>query len=636
VLAHHNIVPTSPTLSFTARRAALAFAEAILPGSAATPAADETTVARLEQILRGISPTALRGFVALLVALDEAARLVTTKPFHALPRAQQKKILDFMEHSPTFAGPLHTLTVPFKTAHFELPRTYLAAGGEIHRLDQVETYRWESQIRPAAQWKEDRDIECDVVVIGTGAGGGVVGRELADRGHAVVFVEEGKRRLRSEYVGTAIHTHTHLYRNGISLGNAPIVLFMGKIVGGSTAVNGGTCLRPPPFILEAWCDRLCTDDFSVDGLKPYFDRVDQMLMVSEPERRHIGPIADVFDRGGKALGWKVGPVPRNAVGCEGQGFCDFGCASGAKRGVDIAYLPGALEKGALILSEARAERVMIEDGRAVGVEAQDTTGRTFRIRAKAVVLAAGGIPSPAFLLKQGIAGSSGQVGKNLSVHPSVGAGAQFDEVLDPQHHIPQGYMMTEFLRDGNLVLAGQPDATIGHLMFPFTGERLMRSVDSVAHLALFGVLIRDDSRGRVWRNAFGHPVVTYNINRVDIDRMHRAIIRTAELCLAAGAKRIYTGLLGSDTIDTPAQLDAFKRRRLRASELVLVAYHFIGTCRMGRDPRTSVVDIDHQTHDVPGLFVVDGSTVPGPPGVNPQIIIMAMATRAAERIHAHL
>ena len=106
---------------------------------------------------------ALAGFAGLLVALDERARLVTAKPFHALSKSEQKEMLDFLEHSPLFAGPLHTLTVFFKTAHFEPPRTYLAVGGDIRRLDQVETHRWESQIRPASRWTEDRDIECDVV-----------------------------------------------------------------------------------------------------------------------------------------------------------------------------------------------------------------------------------------------------------------------------------------------------------------------------------------------------------------------------------------------------------------------------------------------------------------------------------------
>jgi choline dehydrogenase-like flavoprotein len=108
------------------------------------------------------------------------------------------------------------------------------------------------------------------------------------------------------------------------------------------------------------------------------------------------------------------------------------------------------------------------------------------------------------------------------------------------------------------------------------------------------------------------------------------------MCWAAGARRVYPGLIGADAIERRADLERFEQRSPDPSELALISYHPLGTCRMGRDPKTSVVGLDHETHDVPGLFVVDGSTVPGPPGVNPQLAIMAMSTRAAEGIVAKL
>jgi len=636
VLSHFTVVPASPTLARPDLRAALAFAEAIIPGSPRTPGADETTIARVEDVLRHMGPQALKGWGGALRLLDEATRLQTGKPFHALTRAKQQSVLAGWEKNPVLRTPLFALAYMFKIAHFDSPRTFSKMGGEMRVLSSVEIPRWEKQIVSAKEWTGNRDVECEVVVVGTGAGGAVVGRELADRGFAVVYIEEGSRQRRNDFTGSFVHAHSTYFRNALTVGNSPVTMLMGKLVGGSTAVNTGTSLRPPPWVLEDWCEFLDSDDFSVEGLSPYFDRVENILQVSPPERKYIGPIADVFDRGCAAFGWSARPIPRNAVGCEGQGFCDYGCAAGARRSVDISYLPGALEKGSMVISDLRAERVIVENGRAVGIFARDAKGNEFRVRGKAVVLAGGAIPTPMLLLRQGLANGSGEVGKNLSLHPSAGFGGYFDERMDPEKYIPQGYMVDEFLREGMLIVAAQPDLNIAHMMFPFTGQRLMRAIDSLSNLALFGVMIRDKSRGRVWTDVKGNPAMTYNLLPEDIDRMHKALVHTGEMCLAAGARRLYTGLVGRDALESAAEFDRFKSTPLSASELALISYHPLGTCRMGRDPKTSVVDLDHQTYDVPGLFIVDGSTVPGPPGVNPQIIIMAMATRAAERIAARL
>jgi choline dehydrogenase-like flavoprotein len=218
----------------------------------------------------------------------------------------------------------------------------------------------------------------------------------------------------------------------------------------------------------------------------------------------------------------------------------------------------------------------------------------------------------------------------------VGVSAQFDEALDPQSYIPQGYMLTEFVSEGILVLAAQPDATIAPMMVPFTGQRLMRAVDSLANTAAFGVLIRDASRGRVWPDVAGFPAVTYSMGAKDVALLHRAVARTAELCFAAGARRVYTGLIGVPPLDTRAHLRAFQDKKVSASKFAMVSYHPLGTCRIGNDRRTSVVDLDHESHEVPGLFVADGSVIPAPPGVNPQLAIIAFATRAGERIAAKL
>jgi choline dehydrogenase-like flavoprotein len=213
----------------------------------------------------------------------------------------------------------------------------------------------------------------------------------------------------------------------------------------------------------------------------------------------------------------------------------------------------------------------------------------------------------------------------------------FDEPIEGHRHVPQGYACDEFLPEGILMTAAQPALNVAPTLFPFSGRRLMRALDRIDHIASFGLLVRDASaNGRVWRDVGGMPLVTYNIGADDVARMHKAMVLSGEMCLAAGAKALYPVAHGVGELTTGADFARFKKARLAPADVTWLSYHPLGTCKMGRDPKTSVVDLDHQAHDVPGLYVVDASTVSGPLGVNPQLTIMAFATRAGERISAHL
>ncbi|HWZ87540.1 MAG TPA: GMC family oxidoreductase N-terminal domain-containing protein, partial [Polyangiaceae bacterium] len=272
----------------------LAFAEAIIPGSAATRGADELTVSKATDLLSALSPHAQGPFLAAVALLDQVARLQAGKPFHGLDVARQEGLLAAWEKSPVLRAPLYALSLLLKSAHFDLSFAAPNPRSELRVVTRDEA-RLESRITPADDWKESSDIECDVVVIGTGAGGAVVGRELADRGFAVVFVEEGRWQRKENYLGGLINAQTQYNRTAVALGASPFPLMMGKLVGGSTAINGGTCFRTPASTLDEWCELLDTDDLSPSNMAPRFRHVEERLMVSEPERRFIGPIADMMD-----------------------------------------------------------------------------------------------------------------------------------------------------------------------------------------------------------------------------------------------------------------------------------------------------------------------------------------------------
>jgi choline dehydrogenase-like flavoprotein len=613
-------------------RAALAFAEAIIPGSPTIPGADEMAVARAHEVVRDFHPALAKAWRVAQATLAAAAVTQTGRPFNALSAIRQEELLRRWGDDPLLKTPLELLSIVYKFVHFDQQSVYGAMGGKLNVVTAVEDPRWLRQVHRAEEWPES-SLECDVVVVGTGAGGGVVGRELAELGLAVVFVEEGEHYRRDAFDGSSVRAHQRFYRGAFSLGNVAMPVFMGRLVGGSTAINGGTCLRAPAWVLDRWCEETDCDDFAADSMRPYFERVERVLEVQPSGRRQIGPIADVMARGCNALGWSHFVIPRNAPGCDGSGFCDFGCRTDARRGTNLAYIPPALERGGLLLTGLRAERVVMEGRRAVGVDAMATDGRSIRVRARAVVLAGGAIPTPLLLLKQGICNASDQVGRNLTAHPSGGFAAIFPDHIRGYAHIPQGYACDEFLRDGILITAAQPDLNIAAPVIPLFGRRLMELLGQIDRVAYFALLIRDSTRGgRVWRDVAGLPAITYSVTPEDVDRLHRAMVLTGEMCLAAGATRLHPTALKMRVLDGPHDLRAFQETRCRGSDFVWTSYHPLGTCKMGRDPKTSVVDTSHETHEVQGLYIVDGSTVLGPLGVNPQLTIMAMATRAAVKI----
>jgi choline dehydrogenase-like flavoprotein len=449
-----------------------------------------------------------------------------------------------------------------------------------------------------------------------------------------VFLEEGEHHRRDSFTGSSLNAHRNFYRGAITLGNPPMPVFIGRLVGGSTAVNGATCFRTPPWVLDRWCETFDTDEFA-PNMQPFFERVEEIIEVAPAPEEYIGPIRNVVARGCDALGWSHFRIRRNAPGCTASGFCDFGCRTDARRSTNLSYIPPALERGSMLFTGAKATRVLIDRNRATGVEAVAKNGRVVRVRARAVILAGGAVPTPAFLLSQGICNRSGEVGRNLTLHPSTGISALFDEPIEGHKYIPQAYGCDQFVRDGELITAAQADLNYAPILVPYTGRRLMNFVDAIDRVASLAVLIADETRGRVRREIGGLPAIQYNVSRRDAARLHSGVVHLAELAIAAGAKQIYPAILGFGAFD-PSEIDRLRRASPSASDFLLTSYHPLGTSKMGRDPRTSVVSIDHETHDVPGLYIVDGSTVPGPLGVNPQLTIMAMATRAARRIAAKL
>jgi choline dehydrogenase-like flavoprotein len=488
----------------------------------------------------------------------------------------------------------------------------------------------EERVEDGRRITGERVVRVDVCVIGTGAGGAPVAKELAEGGMKVAMLEEGSRFTADDLTARPREMTALLYRDAgqvTTVGNTPILLPLGQTVGGTTLVNSGTCFRTPAPVLELWRERFGLEALTPEELDPYFRRVERELNVAQVPPELAGNNALVVKRGADALGWSGDFIYRNAKGCVGSGVCAFGCPTGAKQHTGVTYVPKAWEAGATTWSGVRARRIVIEEGRARGVEASTAGGGRLRVECDTVVVACGAIHTPLFLRRNGLGGRSGQLGENLSIHPATAVRALFDEEIDMARGVPQSFYIDEFADEGIMFegAAGPPDYLATTL--PFTRERHRELMLRFLNLAQFGVMVSDLSRGSV-RERAGRTEIRYDLCEADAESFRRGISLLADLYWEAGAKRVFLPVDGAAELTDRSQrpLDG---RTLRPSDLSLMAFHPLGTARADADPSQGVVDGDLKLHGAEGVYVCDASAVPSSLGVNPQITIMALSTRLA-------
>jgi choline dehydrogenase-like flavoprotein len=622
------------------RETLTAVAETAIPAGRFIPAAGEATVAKVERFLDRLPSPLQTGMSGLLRAVETAAWLGHRRSFARLPPEKRLAVLESFRGGDVVRRlMLRAIVSPLKIAHFDDPALYKQLGCVYDGHAKAEAKPAYMRDRVHADLGGDLAVECDVVVIGTGAGGAVVARELAEAGVAVVMIEEGAYFDRSDFTGRPFELQQKLYRRGgatFSVGNIAIPIPLGQTVGGTTTVNSGTCYRTPDRVLARWQHELGLHDLGPDGLGRYFERVEGVLGVAEARGELLGGNGRVIARGCDAIGLvRHHPLKRNAPDCDGQGVCCFGCPTDAKRSTNVSYVPLALRSGAELFTRAKMTRIIVEGGRARGVVAQTHDGHALTVRARSVVIACGSIMTPLVLAREGLGGRSGQLGKNLSIHPAAGALAEFDETILPWKGIPQGYAVEDLHDEGILYEGAMVPLEMTMSITTLIGPELVRLAESFDHVASFGFLVEDSSRGSV-SEVMGQPVIRYWLGEPDVAHIKRGLDVLAQIYFAAGARRVHLPLAGFEVLDSVDDLAALRRAKVRARDLDLSAYHPLGTARMGLDPSASVVGPDHQCHDTPGLYIVDGASVPTALGVNPQITIMAMATRAAEKIAATL
>ena len=488
----------------------------------------------------------------------------------------------------------------------------------------------EQRIVPGSDLRGTTTIAVDACVVGAGAGGAVAAKELSEGGMRVALLEEGDWEDTATFTARPREMTTRLYRDAgqvATVGRPPILLPVGCAVGGTTLINSATCFRTPAPVLERWREELGLHELTESELEPWFRRVERELNVVQVPPDLAGRNAAVVRRGVERLGWSGDFLYRNVRGCVGAGVCAFGCPSGAKQHTGITYVPKAWAAGATTYTGARVEGVEVQGGAARAVTARTSGGGRLRVRCEHVVLAAGAIHTPLLLRRSGVGTASGWLGRNLSIHPCTAVKAIFEERIDMWHGVPQSYYCDEWAHEGFVLegAAGPPDYIAASI--PRSGPEHRALMERYPHMSQFGIMVCDVSRGSV-RELAGRPQIRYDLDACDARAVRRGIEALCEIYWAAGAREVIVPVGRIPTLRN-GETRPFGDAPVRPGDLTLMAFHPLGTARAGADPAASVVDGSGRVHGVSGVHVLDGAMVPSALGVNPQITIMALATRAA-------
>jgi choline dehydrogenase-like flavoprotein len=497
-----------------------------------------------------------------------------------------------------------------------------------------------------------RTIDADVCVVGSGAGGGVAAAMLAAKGLHVVVLEAGPGFQGPDFEQRELEGTQNLYLDsGLTASrDLGVAILAGACLGGGTTINWQTCLRTPDNVRDEWTERSGCGVFAGDRFTRATDAVWSRLSVSTDESIVNSNNAPI-QRGCDALGYSWSHIARNSHGCDTTqcGYCTFGCRVGGKQSTAVTYLHDAQRQGdCTIIARCSARRVTIENGRATGVRAMARTPEgnevEITVRAPRVVVAAGGIESPALMLRSGVA--LPQLGRNLYLHPTTAIAGVYGERVESWSGPPQTIVSNHFAAiDGEygFRLETAP-AHPGLLAFalPWTSaaqhRRLMRRAP---HVSAIIALTRDSVGGRVSVRGDGSAVIDYVPGRAEQGLIARGIAAAARVHLAAGSTEVHTLHTRALSIrqtaaTTNADIDAFCERVLAArvarNWCLIASAHQMGTCRMGSDRQSAVCDERGEIFGVKDLYVADASAFPAASGVNPMITVMALATCVAEGI----
>lgn len=486
------------------------------------------------------------------------------------------------------------------------------------------------------------ELEADFVVVGSGAGGAAAAVTLARGGREVIVVESGPWLDPEHYPSTCMGAMKWLFDDWgaqVTRGRALWPVVQGRAVGGTTVINSAICVRTPGDIFMRWrTEHGINDPRLAEEVWRHQDQVERELAAEPVPEASLGHSNRLALLGAERHGFEGHVMKRYAKDCAGQGQCLQGCRAGRKQSTNLNYLPEVQRRGGTVVSCAPVERVLLEGGRALGVAGRfrhpgtRAQGARFVLRARrAVVLAASATHTPALLERSGY--RSPALGKYFRAHPGTGVFGLYDDPVDMQIGATQGWASTAF-RDS-------PGLKLETLALPLEmvasrlaggGAQLMERIARFRHTAFWIQAVRAESWGTIKNGWGGKPIVRYQLDRPDMEKMRRGIRILAEMHFQAGARTIWPGVFGLPFELGPDQLDVLDQAPLDPRAYTAILSHLFGGAVMGADPKHAVADPRGRVYGVANLVVADASAIPTTLGVNPQHTIMGLAHLRAEEL----
>jgi choline dehydrogenase-like flavoprotein len=478
----------------------------------------------------------------------------------------------------------------------------------------------------------------DVIVVGSGAGGGVVAGELADAGRSVLLLEAGPYRTAADYTRWEARANHEIwwpiaFAEPASQAGPPLAMFRGRLVGGTTSINTKVALRPRPQDYEKWhaAAGLLGDSgepFGEADLLPFLTRMEARLGVRERNdwQQCVHTVAPAFEALGAALKSVHSYTDPNCMRC---GSCLQGCPTNAGKNTQNTFIQPPLVDGRLALrADCTVERVTIDDRgdgpAATGVEYLDSDGSVHAVNADVVVVAAGSLATPGILIRSGVpevaggSASSRLIGRNLGFHIARLVQGLFGGIQDAHVVYPITAHCLKFAQDedgGFAVEAATVQDPIGFATalcdendLPLWGEPLVEMLRRYRYFTGLLTMVNDENTGTAWVDETGRDRYTFDWSDAERARLAASLEFARQVLDTAGAERVF--------------------------HTAPLSTHMQGSCRMGSDPDRSAVNAHGESHDVRRLFVGDSSVMPRTLSVNPSLTIMALASRLAQHIDA--
>ncbi|MCL1114538.1 GMC family oxidoreductase [Shewanella basaltis] len=499
----------------------------------------------------------------------------------------------------------------------------------------------------ASTLEKNRHFEADVVIVGTGAGGGTAAEILSQAGLKVIMIEGGALKSSSDFDMEERHAYPNLYQQAAALKTADkgVSIFQGRTVGGSTTINWTTSIRTPQPTLEFWQQAKSVKGLSAAELQPWFEKMEQRLNIEQWQYEANRNNAALRD-GCEKLGWQHTVIKRNVKGCWNTGYCGMGCPVNAKQSMLVTTIPSALEHGATLISRAKVVKLEHKGDKVVGLTAQamtegfKPTALTVTFSAKHYILSAGAIHTPSILMRSNTPDPHKLLGKTF-LHPSLLSGAMFSEQINGHSGAPQSIYSDEFVwQDGAAGELGYKlevapvhpvliaSKTIG---YGVTHAQLMANFNQMqVTIALIRDGFNEQSPGGQVRLTDDSFVLDYPLTEGFWRGAKRAFLSMAELQFAAGAKKVlpmHDGLSFFDSWNDAKQ--GINQLDLGLIKTIVASAHVMGGCAMGEDKTQAMVDSNGASHYFENLSVMDGSVFPTSLGANPQLSIYGIVARNA-------